>query len=259
MCFVTAVVLLTVALPIGSLAYKCGIEVSQFGAERVRHWSPLKCASIVATSPYRYRIEFGWSLLIGGLAASAAVGLSFPLAWVARRGGWHAAPALGLAALGLALPGPVIGLAIIALLNRPEIPPLRWLYDQSIAAPWLAQTWRGLPLALLVLWAAFRSLPEEILESAALEGARWPTIVGRIVLPLRAWAVFGAWLAAFAAALAELDASLLAMPPGIETLTILIFRLLHYSVEDRVAGICLALFLGIQIGTMLVGRLAFRR
>jgi iron(III) transport system permease protein len=258
-CFVAAVVLLTVALPLGSLAYKCGIEVSQLGPERVRQWSPLKCATMVLSSPYRYRMEFGWSLLIGGLAASAAVGAAVPLAWLARRGGWRAAPALSLAALGLALPGPVIGLAIIALLNRPQIPPLRWLYDQSIAAPWLAQTWRGLPLALLVLWAAVRSLPDEILESAALEGARWPTILGRIVLPLRAWAVFGAWLAAFAAALAELDASVLAMPPGVETLTILIFNLLHYSVEDRVAGICLALFLGIQIGTILLGRLAFRR
>ncbi|HUY91206.1 MAG TPA: hypothetical protein VMV10_20880 [Pirellulales bacterium] len=254
-----ALVLLAVALPIGSLAYKAGVEVSMLDGQRVRHWSPAKCASIVAASPWRYRHEFGWSLLIGALAAAAAVGGALPLAWLARRGGWRAAPALGLAAIGLSLPGPVVGLAVIAILNRPEIPPLRWLYDHSIAAPWLAQTWRGMPLALLVLWAALRSVPSEVLESAALDGARWPTMLLRIVIPMRLWAFLGAWLAAFAAALAELDASVLTMPPGVETLTILIFNLLHYSVEDQVAGICLALFLALEIGTIAFGRRAFRR
>ncbi|HVW38670.1 MAG TPA: ABC transporter permease subunit [Pirellulales bacterium] len=251
-------VMLAVALPIGSLAFKAGVEVSQVGGQRVRHWSLAKCASIVADSPVRYRQEFGWSLLIASLAACAAVGAALPFAWHARRGGWRAAPALGLAALALAIPGPVVGLAVIALLNRPDIPLLRWLYDHSIAAPWLAQTWRGLPLALLTLWAGLRSVPSEVLESAALDGAGWPTTLVRIVLPMRFWAFVGAWLASFAAALAELDASVLTVPPGVDTLTIRIFNLLHYSVEDQAAGICLALFLAFEIGTIAAGRRAFR-
>ena len=256
---ISVLVLAAVALPIGSLAYKAGVEVSQVGGERVRDWSLAKCASIVAESPMRYRLQFGWSLLIGSLAASAAVGAALFFAWQARRGGRRAAPALGLAALALAIPGPVVGLAVIALLNQPDVPPLRWLYDRSIAAPWLAQTWRGLPLALLVLLAALRSVPSEVLESAALDGARWPTTLVRIVLPMRFGAFAGAWLAAFALALAELDASVLTVPPGMETLTIHIFNLLHFSVEDQVAGICLTLFLGFEIGTILLGGLLGRR
>jgi iron(III) transport system permease protein len=254
-----ACVLLFVALPVGSLAYKAGVEVSQLGAERVRHWSPAKCLSIVASSPARYRREFGWSLAIGAAAASIAVAAAAPLAWLARSGGARAAPALMMAVLGLSLPGPVVGLAIIGLMNRPSIPPLVWLYDHSIAAPCLAQTWRGMPLAILVLWPAFRSLPRELLESAAVDGAHGPTILGRIVLPLRRRALLAAWLAVFAVALAELDATVLVVPPGVETLTIHVFNLLHYSVEDRAAGICLTLFLGIQLGTILAGRRAFRR
>lgn len=252
-------VLLLVALPLGSLTYKAGVQVSQVGAERVRHWSPGKCLSIVASSPMRYRREFGWSLAIASLAASAAVAAAFPLAWLARSGGARAAPALTMAALGLSLPGPVVGLAAIALMNRPSIPPLVWLYDHSIAAPCLVQAWRGMPLAILVLWPSFRSLPRELLESAAVDGARLPTILGRIVLPLRRRAILAAWLAVFAVALAELDATVLVVPPGVETLTIHVFNLLHYSVEDRAAGICLTLFLGIQLGTIFGGRLAFRR
>lgn len=250
---------LLVALPVGSLAYKAGIEVAQIGAERVRHWSPAKCLSIIASSPGRYRREFGWSLAIGALAASAAVATAFPLAWLARRGGWRAAPALVMAALALSLPGPVVGLATIALMNQPAIAPLVWLYDHSIAAPWLVQTWRAAPLAILALWPAFRSLPRELLESAALEGAGLSTILVRIVFPLRRRMLAAAWLAAFAVALAELDATVLVVPPGVETLTIHVFNLLHYSVEDQAAGICLTLFLGVQVGTIAAGALAFRR
>jgi len=39
---VVAALLLLVAVPVGNLAYKAGITVTQVGAERVRQWSPLK-------------------------------------------------------------------------------------------------------------------------------------------------------------------------------------------------------------------------
>ncbi len=256
---VAACALLFVALPVGSLAYKAGVVVEQLATQRVRHWSLDKCVEIVLSSPIRYRHEFGWSLSIGALAACAAVIVAFPLTWTARRGGWGMVPALSVAALGLSLPGPVVGLATISLLNRPENSFLARLYDHSILAPWAVQTWRALPLAILVLWPALRSLPGEVLESAAVEGADLPTILIRIVLPLRARALLGAWLAAFAVALAELDATVLVVPPGVETLTIHVFNLLHYSVEDRAAGICLTLFLGLQFATVAAARLVFRR
>jgi iron(III) transport system permease protein len=63
----------------------------------------------------------------------------------------------------------------------------------------------------------------------------------KVVLPCRFWALAVAWLLAFALALGELGASILVVPPGVETLSIHIFGLLHYGVEDRVAAICLAL------------------
>jgi iron(III) transport system permease protein len=49
-----------------------------------------------------------------------------------------------------------------------------------------------------------------------------------------------AWLIAFAVALGDLAASILVVPPGVKTLSIHIFGLMHYGVQDRVAGICLA-------------------
>jgi len=147
---------------------------------------------------------------------------------------------LALTAVCLAVPGPLVGLGAIWLFNRPGWPMLNYLYDQSILAPWLVLWVRGLPLATLVLWHALRTVPEGILDSAALDGAGPLARLWRIVLPNRVPALAVAWLVAFAVALADLAASILVVPPGMTTLPIRIFDLLHAGVEDQVAGVCLA-------------------
>jgi iron(III) transport system permease protein len=92
-----------------------------------------------------------------------------------------------------------------------------------------------------VLWFALRSVPGEVLDAAAVDGAGpWSRLL-RIALPMRRPAVGVAWLVALAVALGDLAASILVVPPGVTTLSIRIFGLLHYGVEDQVAGICLAL------------------
>lgn len=246
------VVLLLVGVPLGNLLYKAGVVVTQLDAQRVRHWSPGKCLTIVGLSPIEYRSEFGWSLALGALAATAAVLLSIGLAWWAvgrgtggegrgeSNGGWRSRVLLAVAALGLAVPGPLIGLAVIWLLNRPGWPTLNMLYDQSILAPWLVLTVRGLAPALLVVWHALRTLPTEMLDCAALDGAGWLGRLWRVALPNRIPAVCLAWVIALAVALADLAASILVAPPGMTTLSIRIFGLLHAGVEDYVAGICLS-------------------
>jgi iron(III) transport system permease protein len=48
-------------------------------------------------------------------------------------------------------------------------------------------------------------------------------------------------LAAFSISIGELAATILVLPPGVNTLPITIFGLIHYGVDDQVAGICLVL------------------
>jgi iron(III) transport system permease protein len=240
---VALVLLVLIGVPLASLCYNAGVEVVQTDTGRLRTWLPGKFLSMVVTAPWRYRREFGWSLGIGTLAAAGAVAAAIPLAWLARRGGRRALPALVTAAACLAVPGPVLGLAIVWLLNRPECPWLVFLYDRSILAPWLAMWLRGLPVATIILWHAFRTLPREVLESAAVDGAGPAVRLWRIVLPLRWPALAVAFLVALAVAIGELSAtaSILVVPPGVETLSIRVFGLLHYGVDNEVAGICLVL------------------
>jgi iron(III) transport system permease protein len=237
---VVLLLLLVVGVPLASLAYKAGIVVTQVDSVRVRDWSLWKCLGMIAHAPVANAREARWTLLIGGLAAIAATALAVVLAWSARRGRLSAAVVLVVVAFSLAVPGPIVGLAVIHLLNRPELPPLVWLYDQSIFAPWLALTLRALAPATLIMWHALATVPQEMLDCAAVDGAGPAARLWRIALPGRLWALALAWLAALAIALGDLAASVLVLPPGVDTLSRHIFGLLHYGVQDRVAGICLA-------------------
>lgn len=230
-----------VGVPLANLVYQAGLVVRPAGDQWLRGWSGGKLLWLVGTTPGRYAEEWMWSLAIGGASATAAVGLGAVLAWPARRGGLKALPALAIAAVGLALPGPTIGLQLIGLLNRESSDLLLWLYDRTILAPLLAQLVRSLPIAILVCWHALRSVPEELLDAAALEGAGGAVCFWRVVIPQRAASLAAAWLAALAISVGDLSASILVLPPGVTTIPVRVFGLLHSGVDDQVAGIGLTL------------------
>lgn len=239
-------ILLTIfiAVPLCSLIAKAGIQVAA-GAqgERLRSWSAAKCISMVVASPMRFRREFGWSLVLATSSATLSLVLAIPPAWWARRSTMGRRLALAIAAIGLALPGPVIGLAIIKLLNQPHVPALTWLYDRTIAPPLLALFIRSTPIAVLVLWYAMNGLPNALFEMAQLDGLSVMTQLRRIVLPLRGGAFLAAWLACFAIGLGDLSATILVLPPGIETIALRLFERLHFGAEDQVAAVSLALLI----------------
>ncbi len=248
-----ALLLATIAVPLVNLAAKAGIVVTQTPAGRVRHWSLGRFVEIVARTPKDYGEEFAWTLLIGLLAATAAVAVAGLAAWLACRSRGGRIVVGLVTATALATPGPVIGLAVIRLVNQPGIPWLSFLYSQSILAPWLAQTIRALPPAVLILWFAFRSIPPSLLDAARADGAGIWSQLFRIALPMRWAALLLAWMTSAIVATGDLAASVLTVPPGVTTLSIRIFTLLHYGVEDVVAGICLASLAGFAALTLVVG------
>lgn len=265
--------LLVVGVPLFNLAYKAGIEVTTSPTGRLRAWSLVKLASQVAKAPIEFRGELAVSGLIGTAAASAAVLIALPIAWRLRRAMGFCSCGKSLAkdsarrptpsgptstgptpiqmlvlvaiAWGMTIPGPLVGLGLIHLFNRPPdsfFAPLATLYDSNFT-PWLAQTLRATPIAILILWPALASVPQSLLDAAAADGAPpWRRLL-RIALPQRWHAIAAAWLIALAVAIGELAATILVMPPqtGASALSIRIFQLLHFGVDDRVAAICLAM------------------
>ena len=240
---VIGTLVLLVAVPMFGLLVKVGTLVEQVGDQRVRRWSAAKAMDLLITgnrpAPIKFAEEFGWSLAIGNLASLTAVGIGGVLAWKSRTSKFATWLGIGVLAVCLAIPGPIVGLGLIQLLNQRESPWLVYLYDRTIVAPWLAMTVRCLPLTMLILWHGLRSLPKDLLDAARLDGVGPLVIVTQLVAPLRGKHILCAWLIGLTVAIGDLATSILVLPPGITTLATRIFGLVHYGVEDQLAALSL--------------------
>jgi iron(III) transport system permease protein len=244
--------LLLIGVPLVSLVHQAGVQRELFSGTAVESWYAAKLGRVVVDCPRRYAAEFGYTAGIAGGAATGAVTIGAALAWFGRIGGWRRLPLALAIGVGLAAPGPLVGLAVVAAFNAVDSPLVAAMYDRTLVAPTLAQLLRILPISSLVLWFAFASIPRNILDAAAIEGAGPWTQFWRIAVPLRQRALAGAWLAAFAVAVGELAATKNVLPPGVQTITAELFGLLHYGADDQVAGICLTLAAAVATASALV-------
>ncbi len=80
--------------------------------------------------------------------------------------------------------GPVVGLGLIQLLNQREWPWLVYLYDRTILAPCLASDIRCCHYTA-VLWHGLRSLPQDLVDAAKLDGVGAIGMVTHLIVPLR--------------------------------------------------------------------------
>ena len=248
-CWVAAVgvFLLAVGVPLANLTYQAGLVVHQSGTTHVRAWSAERFVELIVPLPgryeraaaWRFQREFGWTIILSGTTATLSLLAAVPLGWWARRGGRPGLPAALLIAMGLAVPGPLVGIAVIWLFTRGTSTWSIWLYNQTLAAPLLALMWRCLPLTILVCWFAASTIPTCREDAAAVDGIGpigrfWFFCIGQRKLALGV-----AWLVAAAIAGGDLTTSILVAPPGVTTLPIRVFNLLHAGVDDEVAAICL--------------------
>jgi len=130
-----------------------------------------------------------------------------------------------------------------ALGVAPEIGSTHPLY--SAAGVMLLLTLQHAPLVFLVVLAALRALPREMSEAARLAGARPLRLLTRILLPLLAPSLLGAYALAFVSALGNFGIpALLGIPARYTTLPVLIWQRLSSfgpSVLTDVAVISLLL------------------
>jgi iron(III) transport system permease protein len=231
------IVLLLAGVPLADLVYQAGVETRAIEGGVVSEWTLAKFLTLLGGAPGEYRTEFGWTLLIGATAATCALVVALPLAWLARQGGVKAWPAMLTAAVLVSLPGPLLALAVNAV--RPLSSATVWLYDRTIFAPVVVLALRALPLTVLICWYALRSLADDVLDAAKSEGAGPLARFVRVAAPQRVVALTAAWLAALAICAGDLSASILAVPPGVSTVPILVFGMIHFGVTDQVASVCL--------------------
>jgi iron(III) transport system permease protein len=188
---------------------------------------------------WEFRQALGWTLVIAASAATASMLIAVPLAWWGRRGGWRSVPGLLLASAGAATMGPLVGVTIIQWMGASHLPWMIWAYDRTVLAPVLAATWRCLPLTVLLCWFAFAGLSEHLVDAARVDGAGALRRLMSVGVRSRQAALAAAWFVALALASGELSASILVVPPGVTTVSIRVFGLLHAGVGNQAAALCL--------------------
>ena len=132
--------------------------------------------------------------------------------------------------------GPMVGLGLIALWNRPG--PLGYVYDSLLIVA-LACVARYLFFAHQGIASALKDLHPHLEESAAVAGVpRWRSVTG-IIVPLLRPMIAAVWGMGFVFALRELDAAVLVAPPGPPPLAVRLFSLMHYGPSRLVAALSL--------------------
>ena len=244
MGFVALLVFLVMGLPLMSLLFKSG---AAFDGTEVR-WTFASFFQNIVDLKDEIG-TFGWSYVLAGLTVLFAVPPAILLGWLARRPGFfNTLPALIVASIGFALPGPTIALFLIVMLDQPDMfysDLTIWLYDRTFFAPALAVAIRVVPICILICWAGCRQISEKLIEQSSLLGkgplkrfcwfgvvANWKAIVASILIA----SVYG---------FGDLTASNLLIPPGqgVDTIPRSVFGSIHAGVDNKVAITCLAVIL----------------
>ena len=136
-----------------------------------------------------------------------------------------------------AVPPILLGIGLIGLWNHPLT---GWLYD-SVAMVVVGYVAHFLPFAIRSVYASLQQLSPALEEAAWLATPNRLRIAGQITVPLVRRGLAAAFLIVFVLAMGELGVSLLVVPPGIETLPVRIYNLMHYGAEASVAALSLVL------------------
>jgi ABC-type Fe3+ transport system permease subunit/streptogramin lyase len=189
-------------------------------------------------------------------AAAATLVVLFSLSTGFRTSGFGLPSAFGfrLSALGrwlawlpFLLPGVLLGIGLIVLLNRPGF---AFLY-QSAAVVILAFVIRYLALGWNSLAHALRMVDRDLTDVARLDGAsRWQ-MLRSVQWPQIAPQAAAAWYVVFLLCLWDVESMILVVPPGGETLALRVFNLLHYGHNAQVNALCLTL-LGLAVTPLVI-------
>jgi iron(III) transport system permease protein len=159
--------------------------------------------------------------------------------------------------LMVALPGPLVGKLLTFVLNRPG-----WLgdiYYTTLTAPLLAQQFRLLPLAWLMMCGLVASVGQRSWELAQSDGLRGWQLVQTLLRPALGPKIVLGWGLLMLMSVGELSCSMGVLPPGVTTTSMRLFEILHFGMRHQDSGLCGLLILLSWTATALVWWASRRR
>jgi iron(III) transport system permease protein len=183
---------------------------------------PLLSSTTGATlANYRYILAYPiflgavrTSVLLAAMAATAIVGLTLVMAWIAQRSASRLAWLIdALAFVPIAIPGVIVGASILVTYLMLPIHIYNTIWILLVAYVTLY-----LPYGMRFTSSGLTQIHRELEEAAAVAGAGLAQIFRRILLPLLAPVLLAAWIYVFVLAVRELGASVFLVGPGTHVL-----------------------------------------
>jgi iron(III) transport system permease protein len=156
---------------------------------------------------------------------------------------------MAVALMPLLLSGGLYGIGMIEVWNRPFLGGFIYGTPAMIVLSYL----RFLPIAYFLISVSMVRLPVQYEEAAVLSGRTRRAVVARVIFPMIRKGVYVALLLTFIFCFSELDTAVLIYPPGMETIPVRIFSLLHYGAHRDVAALALW-----QVFIIVAGMLLFQ-
>jgi iron(III) transport system permease protein len=188
------------------------------------------------------------SLWSSALAATLIVLAGMAVGHALARGRGAARPLDTLALVSFMLPSAVLGAGLIATWNRPAT---RLVYG-SLAIVVVGLVARYAALGIRMLAAVFARSSTRYEEAAATFGAGYSRRMTRIVAPMHARGIAGAWLVTMVFGLRDLDTLVVFYPPGLEPLIVRIFTLEANGPPQVVAALAVV-HVGLTAALLLAG------
>ncbi len=182
--------------------------------------------SIVATS------------MLACLAALISTTVALPIGFYLARSSSKSSQVLDVICwLPIAIPGTILGLGFIGLGSL--VPSLR---NADSFGFLLLVAYVGMfsAFSIRILQASLQQADPNIEDTLALEKCGWHQRLIHIDFPLHARAMATSFIIVFVLTVGELNATVLLVPPGKETLAVTIDNLLHYGANVNASVLCLA-------------------
>lgn len=236
-----------IGLPVLSLVIKAGWHVAQVGDDIERTW---RISTVVASlfSASEFRPELQWSLAISGYSTLLALLLAFAGTTIVFSGSTRfllhrSAAMIALFTFCFALPGPLVNWCIQkSLVDQSGW--IGWIGNDTLAPPILALQTRCAPVVFAILWTAAWRWEQRFRPLRSLDGSSWTNHWQAWIRPL----TMGVG-AAFFVSFANLESYLLVLPPSVTPVSMRMFELLHYGVQNKDAGLALILILASSLAT----------
>lgn len=193
------------------------VPISVLAVWSLQAFSDPELLSSVMQSGSRTILDFTFnSLWSAGLAALLAVTLSLPVALLAKRHPGRLSRVISrLCQTGYALPGVVVALSLVLVINRG----LPFLYGTSFVVV-IAYVLRHMPQAVRASEAALTQISPSMEEAARGLGRTSTQTLFQVTLPLILPGLLAGGALVFLTSLKELPATLLLRPAGFDTLAV---------------------------------------